>query len=200
MTDNARGYVPVSYLMEVSKEEVEAEAKEQETGPDKSNIATDTERTRARTLSSDAPPHKSSSSGAQQQQQQQSLNSKALTTHQHKRSAEASASLSPREGYTAKSTSFGTGSAFSRIRTAGSASKVSNLHTRHELQSYDRAEQLFEQIMKQRATLFRKIEDNLSQSMREIAVFQEKNEHLIDRIRQLDEAIEHEKRQILENA
>jgi hypothetical protein len=65
--------------------------------------------------------------------------------------------------------------------------------------SYDRSERMFRQIMKQREEMFSKLEEKLNDSAKEVAHFQEKNEELIDRIKQLDLDIESERNRAIDS-
>jgi len=65
--------------------------------------------------------------------------------------------------------------------------------------TYDRSERMFRQIMKQREEMFQKLEDKLNDAAKEVAHFQEKNEEMIDRIKQLDADIESERNRIIDS-
>lgn len=218
MVDNARGYVPVSYLMEVSEKEIENER-----GDILSRNHEISDRPSSVSLAESSPRSISNSVG----QRKNALRPKSMTRSSNSPSSNTvptssevisnsvaagrASSPSNTGGFAhfrggAHSGSIGSANSNSNSNSSGkgivsSAFNRSNIaHTRHELLSYDRAEQLFEQIMKQRASLFKKIEENLNNNAQEIAVFQKKNEALIEQIKRLDNAIELEKKQVLESA
>lgn len=63
---------------------------------------------------------------------------------------------------------------------------------------YEKHEQAFKQLMKQRSDMFRKVEEKLNKASSEIAQFQVKNNQLMDRLKQLDTQLEAEKKAVLE--
>jgi hypothetical protein len=70
----------------------------------------------------------------------------------------------------------------------------SNLDVRNNIvESYEKSEKIFKQAMKQREEMFQKMEDKLNDTSKEILHFIEKNDELIDRIKQLDIELEAEK-------
>lgn len=61
-------------------------------------------------------------------------------------------------------------------------------------ESYARQEAFFKQVMKQREDTFNKLEKALSQTGKEIALCQDKNAQLSERLKDLDKMIEDERR------
>lgn len=75
----------------------------------------------------------------------------------------------------------------------------SNPQSMSFVSEYERSEKKFRQILKQREEMFQKLEDKISDTSKEISHFQEKNEELIDRIKQLDVEIENERNRTLDS-
>lgn len=217
MADNARGYVPVSYLMEVSEKEIENER-----GDILSRKNEISDRPSSVPLVESSPRSISNSVGQRKNALRPKSMTRSFSSPSGSKTAPTSSEAILSSVASGKTSSPSNTGGFSHFRQSGGGhgsvgtnsssnsggmgivgsafSRTNTVHTRHELLSYDRAEQLFEQIMKQRASLFKKIEENLNNNAQEIAVFQKKNEALIEQIKRLDNAIELEKKQVLESA